>query len=587
MSDLLLAHSPPHTASCALGLPQPVYMQSVRGRTLQVFVTSLRSFRGSSYGPRGSGCSASAACCSALQGGSSSGGSTCSQSKGLRSGGVAAKLHSPGRSHAQALVHAVAAAAQPPPPSGLVLGIESSCDDTGVAVMTPDGQILGQALATQADVHRQWGGVVPTLAKEAHAASIDATVDEALAQARVSAADLAAIAVTVGPGLLMCLHVGVRKAMRLSAETRVPLVGVHHMEAHALIARSAAACADVPGGQPKFPFLAMLVSGGHNLLLVVRGVGDYQQLGTTLDDAAGEAFDKVARMLGLDANGAHLEALAREGNPTAYPLSVPMSSVPTCDMSYAGLKTQVMRLVEVAGVTTPTDANRQVRADIAASFQAVAVQHLQQKCKRAIVWARETCPDITSLVVSGGVACNKSVRSSLQALADSSHLRLVVPPPALCTDNGAMIAWAGQERLALGLWVPPPTLEQLEDSNLPFEARAGWLHMRPRWPLTNDNHHRALDRKAYTRKKILRLHTSLRELTAAALAGVPPEEVALQQPPEEDEPSDPLVLPGRMKRTSQARKNKAAAQQAARQADSSAGAAAEQAAQQPAAQAVV
>lgn len=432
-----------------------------------------------------------------------------------------------GQQHQQMLLHTGAV------PHGLVLGIESSCDDTGVAIMTPDGRILGQALATQADVHREWGGVVPTLAMEAHSAAIDATVDAALADAGISAADLAAVAVTVGPGLVMCLQVGVQKAREVAVQHQLPIVAVHHMEAHALMARAAAARLSSSGSsdtRPEFPFLALLVSGGHNLLLVVRGVGDYQILGSTVDDAVGEAFDKSARLLGLDASGAALERLAAEGDPDAIPFAVPMIRNPTCDFSYAGLKTAVRRAVEQRAPGPATDANRQARADIAASFQAVAVKHLEHRCRRSICWALETCPDIKCLVVSGGVACNSTVRAALQATTSAAGLQLVVPPPELCTDNGAMIAWAGQERLALGLACPPPTPDSVRDKDMLHTERGGWLRLRPRWPLTDERHPRAVHSKVYLGLKKKRIHPSLVELTAAALAGRPPgeEETDLQ-----------------------------------------------------------
>lgn len=413
-------------------------------------------------------------------------------------------------------------------PSGLVLGIESSCDDTGVAILTPKGEILGEALATQADVHRRWGGVVPTLAMEAHSAAIDDTVNAALSQAGVIPADLAAVAVAVGPGLSMCLQVGVKKARMIAAEGGVPLVAVHHMEAHCLVARSAAASKDSQI-RPEFPFLTLLVSGGHNLLLVVRGVGDHQLLGTTIDDAVGEAFDKVARSLGLDANGAALEQLALEGDPYAFPFTVPMMRSGNCDFSYAGLKSAVMRCCSANGADAATYANRQVRANIAASFQRVAVEHIVSKCKKAISWAKETSPTIGSLVVSGGVACNSLLRTELARIASAAGLQLVVPPPGLCTDNGAMIAWAGQERLALGLWLPPPTTEQLADVDSLYEDRGGWMQLRPRWPLTNDLHPRAIQKKVHSGVKKARLHPSLRELTISALAGCDPYQLYLQQ----------------------------------------------------------
>eukprot|EP00887_Chlorella_sp_A99_P006570 scaffold3.g6570.t1 len=392
---------------------------------------------------------------------------------------------------------------------GLVLGIESSCDDTGVAVVTTDGRVLGESLATQADIHAAWGGVVPKLAQEAHEAAIDGCVEAALAAAGAAPADLSAVAVTVGPGLSLCLRVGVLKARALAAEHRLPLVPVHHMEAHALVARLGAA----RGGGPRFPFLCLLVSGGHNLLLLVEGVGRYIQLGTTLDDALGEAYDKVARLLGLDlvpCGGAALEALALRGDPRAVPFSVPLSRAPNCDFSYAGLKTAARLAIEAAGgpgadIQARARGDGLARADIAASFQRVAVAHLEQRLRRAAAWARESHPCVGQLVVAGGVASNAYVRAVLGAAAAEAGLEMVCPPPRLCTDNGVMVAWTGVERLALGLAEPPPAAAA--------PAEGEWVDLRPRWPLTDRKDPRAYSAPRSAKKK--RVFPSLEALMAA------------------------------------------------------------------------
>ena len=402
----------------------------------------------------------------------------------------------------------------------LVLGIESSCDDTGVAVVSSAGRVLGESLATQADIHAAWGGVVPKLAQEAHEAAIDACVAEALAAAGVTAADLSAVAVTIGPGLSLCLRVGALKARQVAADFSLPLVPVHHMEAHALVARLGAT------ERVTFPFLCLLVSGGHNLLLIVEGVGRYVQLGTTLDDAVGEAYDKVARMLGVEARpsgGAALEALAQEGDPLAVPFTLPLQRRRTCDFSYAGLKTAVRMAVEErlgavgqqpgdagAGDDAAGDAaSRQVRADIAASFQRVAVAHLEERCRRGLEWARETHPSVRQLVVAGGVAANATLRAALHKAAEGAGADLVCPPPALCTDNGVMVAWAGQERLALGTGVEPaPASAEL--------AEGEWLDLRPRWPLTDRKDARAIAAPRSAKKK--RVFASLEVLTSGGEA---------------------------------------------------------------------
>ncbi|ACO62858.1 predicted protein, partial [Micromonas commoda] len=331
----------------------------------------------------------------------------------------------------------------------LILGIETSCDDTGAAVVTGDGRVLGEAKTSQDAIHAPWGGVVPNLAQEAHKAAIDDVVTTALRNAGVDASRLDAVAVTVGPGLSMCLRVGVVAAQDLSAAHKIPIVPVHHMEAHGLVARLAGGTELV-----RFPFLALLVSGGHNQLILTRGVGDHVILGSTLDDALGEAYDKTARLLGLDVGGGGgpaLERLAREGNPRAYAFPVPLRKKKNCDFSYAGLKTAARLAVERdlgvpdgdAAFTTIDKAKRKIRADIAASFQAAAVKHLEERTRRAVGWANDALAEesgdartLSCVVVAGGVAANESVRESLARVAAEVGLPLVTPPPRWCTDNG-------------------------------------------------------------------------------------------------------------------------------------------------------
>eukprot|EP00252_Welwitschia_mirabilis_P011897 TRINITY_DN2645_c0_g1_i1.p1 TRINITY_DN2645_c0_g1~~TRINITY_DN2645_c0_g1_i1.p1 ORF type:complete len:497 (-),score=91.07 TRINITY_DN2645_c0_g1_i1:164-1654(-) len=359
----------------------------------------------------------------------------------------------------------------------VVLGIETSCDDTGAAVVRGDGRILSQALSSQSNLLVEYGGVAPKMAQGAHAKVIDEIVTKALTNANVKASDLTAVAVTIGPGLSLCLDVGVRKARQIARRNRLPIVGVHHMEAHALVAR-------LTEKDLQFPFLALLISGGHNLLVLAQGVGQYLQLGTTLDDAIGEAYDKVARWLGLNMNrggGPAVEELAQEGDPYSIKFSVPMQQHKDCNFSFAGLKTQgrlaiASRTID-AGKVTINDVGikeRQLRADIAASFQRVAVLHLEQRCDRAIKWAQRIEPNIKCLVLSGGVASNKYVRAQLDRVAKKNNLNIVLPPPSLCTDNGAMVAWTGIEHFRLGRWEAPPSIDEPEDA---------WVDLRPRWQL--------------------------------------------------------------------------------------------------------
>ena len=371
-------------------------------------------------------------------------------------------------------------------PPRLVLGIETSCDDTAAAVVSETGAILSETIVSSADIQAKWGGVVPALAQQAHKDAIDQVVRSTLDKANVRPEDLSGVAVTIGPGLSLCLKVGVLKAREVSYEGKVPLIPVHHMEAHALVARL---CTKIPestfhGYNLAFPFLALLVSGGHNLLVLVDGIGSYKILGTTLDDAVGEAYDKVARLLGLDLSrggGPAVEALALEGNNFAFSFPVPLKNsrdkAKNCDFSFAGLKTAVRMEVErCIDEDGPSESNRSLRADIAASFQKVAIQHLCLRTRTAITWARESHPEIKTLVVAGGVAANKVLREELDLLAKDTQMELVCPPGKYCTDNGVMVAWTGMERLRLGIGVEPSSV-----SSKPAEDE--YVDLRPRWPL--------------------------------------------------------------------------------------------------------
>ncbi|KAM2192001.1 hypothetical protein EV2_028486 [Malus domestica] len=282
----------------------------------------------------------------------------------------------------------------------IVLGIETSCDDTAAAIVRGNGEILSQVVSSQADLLAQYGGVAPKMAEEAHLQVIDKVVQEALDKAKLTETNLSAVAVTIGPGLGLCLRVGVRKAREIAGSCNLPIIGVHHMEAHALVAR-------LTERELQFPFVALLISGGHNLLILARDLGQYVQLGTTIDDAVGEAYDKTAKWLGLDlrrSGGPAIEELAREGDAKSVKFSTPMKQHKDCNFSYAGLKTQVRLAIESKNINTTiplssaSSEDRRIRADIAASFQRVAVLHLEERCERAIEWALKIEPSVKYLV---------------------------------------------------------------------------------------------------------------------------------------------------------------------------------------------
>ncbi|KAL7459362.1 hypothetical protein ACHAWC_011815 [Mediolabrus comicus] len=352
-----------------------------------------------------------------------------------------------------------------------VLGIESSCDDTGAAIIRSDGRILGESLASQHSIHEEWGGVVPGLAKTAHEENIDRVINEALQKANMELSGVDAIGVTVGPGLEICLRVGCNRARELAIEYNKPFIGVHHLEAHILMARiptekhdnnSDGSVADevrgVSSRAMEFPFLALLVSGGHCQILKCLGIGRYSIVGGTLDDSLGEAFDKTARLLGLPVGGGGgpaVEALAKDGDPKSVTLPIPLQKRKDCDFSYAGLKTAVRLAAEKIcverGVETVAELPHEDKANIAASFQNVAFRHVEIRLGRAMDQVQEQ-DGIKTLAVVGGVAANKELRRRLDALCSerSEPWDMLVPPPRLCTDQGAMSAWAAVERIMVG-----------------------------------------------------------------------------------------------------------------------------------------
>ncbi len=312
-----------------------------------------------------------------------------------------------------------------------VLGVETSCDETGIAVYDTEHGLRAHALHTQAALHQDYGGVVPELASRDHVLRLLPLVDEVLAQARMTRRDVDGIAYTEGPGLIGALLTGATLAKTLAWTLDIPALGVHHLEGHLL----APLLEDPP---PAFPFVALIVSGGHSLLMDVAGIGRYTLLGDTLDDAAGEAFDKTAKLLGLGyPGGPALARLAESGDPKAFRFARPLTDRPTLDFSFSGLKTQVLLAAQKAGPER--------HADVAAGFQAAVVDTLVWKCLRALDQSGRA-----RLVVAGGVGANLRLRAELQAGAARRGAAVYFPRPAFCTDNGAMIALAGALRLAAG-----------------------------------------------------------------------------------------------------------------------------------------
>ena len=335
----------------------------------------------------------------------------------------------------------------------IVLGIETSCDETAAAVVTADRRVLANVVLSQLDEHRPYGGVVPEIAARSHLEHIDRLVAQAMTEAGLDFAQLDGVAATAGPGLIGGVMVGAMTAKAIAAVSGKPFVAVNHLEGHALTARLS--------DDLDFPFLLLLVSGGHCQLLSVQGVGRYRRLGGTIDDAVGEAFDKTAKLLAVGyPGGPALERAARRGDATRFALPRPLKGRPGCDFSFSGLKTAVRQQVIKLGRLEARD-----RADLAASFQQAVAEVLVDRSRQAIRLLRAENGQIGPLVVAGGVAANQSLRAQLAALAAQEGTRLVAPPIELCTDNGAMIAWAGLERLRLGANDP-----------LDFPAR-------PRWPL--------------------------------------------------------------------------------------------------------
>lgn len=328
----------------------------------------------------------------------------------------------------------------------IILGLESSCDETAAALVSSDRKVLAHKLATQEAAHRPFGGVVPEIAARAHVDVLSTLVEQALEEAGVALHEVDAIAATAGPGLIGGVMVGLVTGKALAHATGKPLIAVNHLEGHALSPRLA-------DPSLQFPYLLLLVSGGHCQLLFVEGVGQHRRLATTIDDAAGEAFDKTAKLLKLGfPGGPAVEEAARSGDPKAVKLPRPLVGTAEPHFSFAGLKSAVLRARD-AGTHRPED--------IAASFQQAVVDCLVDRTRRAM----EHVDGAAALVVAGGVAANQAIRTALEALATRNGLPFFAPPLWLCTDNAAMIGWAGAERFAMGLTDPLDVIA------------------RPRWPL--------------------------------------------------------------------------------------------------------
>lgn len=314
-----------------------------------------------------------------------------------------------------------------------VLGIETSCDETGIAIYDSAAGLLAHTIYSQTDIHAQFGGVVPELASRDHIRKIIPLIEDVLRQAQLTGKDIDGVAFTKGPGLVGALLVGAMLGRTLAFAWNVPAVGVHHLEGHIL-----APFLEI--NPPTFPFLALLVSGGHTELIAVAGLGRYKIIGDTLDDAAGEAFDKTAKLLGLGyPGGAALAELAESGDPTRFHFPRPMTDRPGLDFSFSGLKTFALNTVQRYGVDDKT------KADIARAFQDAVVDTMVIKCKRAL---QET--GFKNLVIAGGVGANKALRQALQAMCTKRNVSLYFPRQEFCTDNGAMIAYVGCQRLVAG-----------------------------------------------------------------------------------------------------------------------------------------
>ncbi len=357
---------------------------------------------------------------------------------------------------------------QDPRPPRYVLGIETSCDETAASVVAlGEGgrpQILSNVVLSQIEEHAAFGGVVPEIAARAHVEALDGIVEAALMEAGRSLSDMDAIAATAGPGLIGGLIVGLMTGKALASVSGLPLYPVNHLEGHALAARL---IDDVP-----FPYLVLLVSGGHSQIILVRGVGRYERWASTIDDALGEAFDKTAKLLGLPyPGGPNVEKAALTGDPARFGFPRPLRGEARPDFSFSGLKTAVRQAATSIAPLTGQDVS-----DICASFQTAVAETLQDRVGRSLRRFRETFADVDhpTLVVAGGVAANRTVRAALEEVCASSGFRFLAPPMKLCTDNAAMIAWAGMERIVAGI-EPDEAMHFAPRSRWPLDETAAPL----------------------------------------------------------------------------------------------------------------
>lgn len=347
----------------------------------------------------------------------------------------------------------------------LCLGIESSCDETSAAVVDSDRNILAHIIFSQIPEHQKYGGVVPELAARAHILAIDEVINKTLADAGKTIDDMDVIAATAGPGLIGGVLVGWMAATGIAQSTGKPLVAVNHLEGHALVPRLKAASANDSAGVDSvdFPYLLVLASGGHTMILLVSGVGQYQLIGQTLDDSAGEAFDKVAKMLGLGyPGGPVVDQRSKLGDSTKFKFPRPLCDKPGCDFSFSGIKTAARTALSKFAVPYSDE----LINDFCASFQAAVVDVIINRLRNALRDERVISAAPTTMVVAGGVAKNSGIRAAMEQMAMEFNMKFAAPPLNLCTDNGAMIAWAGIENYLAGKVVTKPVAP------------------RPRWPLT-------------------------------------------------------------------------------------------------------